>query len=373
MREQAHRLWRPALFSAEQTAYRNPSTTVPRSNPPDRQQPALHPTYLRLLCALLAQRDIDPEPLLAVAGLTRRSIDSDVGLVAWAQVRALIEAASERSDCPWLGLVFGAAAQLHTHGMLGTAVISSGTLDAALRTVSRYAGMRTSAVRLVLEHASECTSLRIEPAFDLGSSAGFMIDALLVIIERMLEALSGRRLRGARHRLPQPPPAWAARYREFLVGEVEFDAPGWPTMTFERQLLDRPCLTADPAAHARAVQECERELEQMAHGVNLASRVRTLLLTCGENYPTAAEVAQQLHVSPRTLFRQLAGENSSYRGLLDRHRNELACGLLESTDLAVERIAERLGYADPSNFSRTFRRWNGVNPREFRRGFRRAG
>jgi AraC-like DNA-binding protein len=59
--------------------------------------------------------------------------------------------------------------------------------------------------------------------------------------------------------------------------------------------------------------------------------------------------------------------------LLDHHRNELARGLLESTDLAVERIAERLGYADPSNFSRTFRRWNGVNPREFRRSCRRAG
>jgi AraC-like DNA-binding protein len=96
-------------------------------------------------------------------------------------------------------------------------------------------------------------------------------------------------------------------------------------------------------------------------------------LTCGETYPTAAEAATQLHLSPRSLFRQLAGENASYRGLLDCHRNELARGLLESTDLAVERIAERLGYADPSNFSRTFRRWNGVNPREFRRSCRKAG
>ena len=32
----------------------------------------------------------------------------------------------------------------------------------------------------------------------------------------------------------------------------------------------------------------------------------------------------------------------------------------------LEGIAERLGYADSSNFSRSFRRWSGVTPREFR-------
>jgi AraC-like DNA-binding protein len=348
-------------------------TTVQPSNPPDGQQPALHPTYLRLLCALLTQRDIDPEPLLATAGVSRRSIDNEGGLVAWAPVQALIAAARDRSDLPWLGLAFGAAAQLHTHGMVGNAVIASSTLDAALRTVARYAGLRTRAVRLVLEHAELHTSVRIEPALNPGDSGGFMADALLVIIERMLESLSGRRLHGARYQLPQPRPAWVDHYREFLTGNVEFGASGFPTMIFERQHLERPCLTADAAAHARATHECERELERLDHGATLASRVHTLLLTCGDQYPPASEVARQLHMSPRSLFRQLANEDSSYRQLLDRQRNQRACWLLEHTELPIERIAERLGYADPSNFSRTFRRWNGVNPREFRRSFRPAG
>jgi AraC-like DNA-binding protein len=348
-------------------------TNVQPSNPPDGQQPALHPTYLRLLCALLTQRDIDPEPLLATAGVSRRSIDNEGGLVAWAPVQALIAAARDRSGCPWLGLAFGAAAQLHTHGVVGNAVIASTTLDAALRTVARYAGLRTRAVRLVLEHAEMHTSVRIEPAFHLGESGEFMADALLVIIERMLESLSGQRLQGACYRLPQPRPAWAHHYREFLTGNVEFDASGLPTMTFERQQLDRQCLTADAATYARAAHECDRELERLDHGATLASRVHTLLLNCEDQYPTASEVARQLHMSPRSLFRQLANEDSSFRELLDRQRNQRACWLLEHTELPIERIAERLGYAEPSNFSRTFRRWNNHNPREFRRNCRRAG
>ena len=44
----------------------------------------------------------------------------------------------------------------------------------------------------------------------------------------------------------------------------------------------------------------------------------------------------------------------------------LACWLLVHTDLSVEAVAERLGYSDTSNFSRTFRRWLGMPPNAFR-------
>lgn len=337
------------------------------SIPSEWHQPALHPTYLRLLCALLGARGIDPGPLLADARLSPGAIAGDAGLVAWAPVHVLIAAALDRSECPWLGLVFGSAAQLHTHGSVGNAAVTSSTLDAALATIARYAGLRTRAVHFAYERGTAVSSLRIVPAFDLGAGAGFMLDAMLVIIERMLEALCGQRLRGARYCLPQPRPAWASRYREFLSGAVEFDVPGWPTLTFEQTMLDQACLTADAGAFARATRECDHELERLEHAATLTTRIRTLLLSHTEQYPTAAEMARQLHLSPRSLFRQLAAENSSYRGLVDLQRSERACWLLEHTGLAVERIAERLGYADPSNFSRTFKRWSGVSPREFRR------
>lgn len=341
------------------------------SIPSEWHQPALHPTYLRLLCALLGERGVDTGPLLADARLSHGAIGGDAGLVAWAPVHVLIAAALERSECPWLGLVFGAAAQLHTHGSVGNAAVASSTLGAALTTIARYARLRTLAVHLVFERGGAESSLRIVPAFDLGAGAGFMLDALLVIIERMLEALCGQRLRGARYCLPQSHPIWASHYREFLSGSVEFAVPGPPTLIFANSLLDQRCITADAGAYARAAHECDRELERLDHAAALTTRVRALLQSCSEQYPTAAAMARQLHLSPRSLFRQLANEDSSYRELVDLQRSERACWLLEHTALAIERIAERLGYADPSNFSRTFKRWKGVSPREFRRAHSR--
>lgn len=43
-----------------------------------------------------------------------------------------------------------------------------------------------------------------------------------------------------------------------------------------------------------------------------------------------------------------------------------ACGLLQGTDLPVRGVADRLGYADASTFSRAFRRFVGTSPESFR-------
>jgi len=52
--------------------------------------------------------------------------------------------------------------------------------------------------------------------------------------------------------------------------------------------------------------------------------------------------------------------------LLDEVRQERASWLLANTDTTVEDIAYALGYEDASNFSRTFKRWCGQTPKEYR-------
>jgi AraC-like DNA-binding protein len=68
-------------------------------------------------------------------------------------------------------------------------------------------------------------------------------------------------------------------------------------------------------------------------------------------------MARELNMSPRTLFRRLSEEGISYQQILDEMRKEMAEWYLRKTREPIESIADRLGYADASNFSRTFRRW----------------
>lgn len=64
------------------------------------------------------------------------------------------------------------------------------------------------------------------------------------------------------------------------------------------------------------------------------------------------------------LFRRF-GEQSPYRYLL-RQRMNLAADLLTHDRLQVRQAAARLGFADPYQFSRTFKRVAGISPSDFR-------
>jgi AraC-like DNA-binding protein len=71
-------------------------------------------------------------------------------------------------------------------------------------------------------------------------------------------------------------------------------------------------------------------------------------------------------MSARTLRRKLREENASFRKVVDDLRMEIAIRYLRDTDLAVEDIAESLGFSDAANFRHAFRRWTKASPREFR-------
>ena len=56
----------------------------------------------------------------------------------------------------------------------------------------------------------------------------------------------------------------------------------------------------------------------------------------------------------------------SFQALLDDTRSQIAKQLLHDTRSPVSRIAASLGYRDPTVFTRAFRRWTGLTPRQFR-------
>jgi AraC-like DNA-binding protein len=78
------------------------------------------------------------------------------------------------------------------------------------------------------------------------------------------------------------------------------------------------------------------------------------------------EIAEDLHMSSRTLRRQLQQFDTSFQDLLTDVRKQRALTLLKTTDKPIDQIAAELGYSDPSNFGRAFRKWIGKSPSDWR-------
>ncbi|WP_445500507.1 helix-turn-helix domain-containing protein [Microvirga sp. G4-2] len=91
--------------------------------------------------------------------------------------------------------------------------------------------------------------------------------------------------------------------------------------------------------------------------------LRTELLreTC-----SAAAIARLFSMHRRTLNRHLRTEGLAFRQLTNEIRFEIACELLENTDMALSQVAAALKYSEPSAFTRAFRRWSGRTPSEWR-------
>jgi len=79
------------------------------------------------------------------------------------------------------------------------------------------------------------------------------------------------------------------------------------------------------------------------------------------------KVAGALNMSPRSLQRKLATEDTSYQTLIDQVRENKSKEYLSVPNLSLTEVAFLCGFSDPTAFNRAFKRWLGFSPGEYRR------
>ncbi|MBD9424715.1 AraC family transcriptional regulator [Pseudomonas sp. PDM15] len=162
-----------------------------------------------------------------------------------------------------------------------------------------------------------------------------------------------------------PAPANLELYQQVFQAPLKFNAEHY-SLLYARADLETPLPSANEALaqlHDRFAGEYLARFSEsrVTHQVR---QVLCRLLPQGE--PKREAVAQALLLSERTLQRRLQEEGTSYQQLLDDTRRELAEQYLAQPNLTLLEVAYLLGFADPSNFFRAFRRWFDATPGEYR-------
>ncbi len=325
---------------------------------------ALHPVYARLLCAELQRRGFAPADILSGISLDWEQLHSSNQFMGFEAMRKLIERGIELTQCPWLGLDVGLRTPASAHGTLGAAMIASRNLSSGMLLLQRYAALRQNLATLQFQYEPEFAAV-LDEWMDLGSAREYLHCQLLGGLVQLLTALTGQELPPMlRIEWPFAKPEWAAEYQR-IAHHNEF---GFPQLrvVMNKSLVNSPSLAADDDALQRLLRECDLQLQRLQAGGTLRQRVFSHLQQVEGHMPTLQDMAEKENLTERTFMRHLQAEGTSYQQLLDDVRQERACWLLEHTDTTVEAIAHALGYEDASNFSRTFKRWCGQTPREFK-------
>jgi AraC-like DNA-binding protein len=84
------------------------------------------------------------------------------------------------------------------------------------------------------------------------------------------------------------------------------------------------------------------------------------------DFPSVMEMANYLNLSVRTLRRRLKDVDTTYQAFKDHTRRHAAEQLLSRPELKINAVAAMLGFDEPSAFHRSFKKWTGLTPGEYR-------
>jgi AraC-like DNA-binding protein len=159
---------------------------------------------------------------------------------------------------------------------------------------------------------------------------------------------------------------------EFYGCPIRFGA-SRNAIAFDAVVLGRRCLSHDPEV-AEALQAVIAGSIGRRHAASdIGLRAREILGQAPSiDKPGIDAVARELGLSPRSFQRRLQERGLTYRGLVEEARLQPSLALLEQGQLSIVSIAHQLGYLDATSFSRAFRSWAGMAPREWRRCARQS-
>lgn len=327
-------------------------------------EPTTLASWAAAIAGALRARGCDPAPLFAQAGL-------DYAATAMAGMRfpvrgmtRLWQLAVATTADPAFALDVPRYVRPATLHALGQSLRASLSLEDALLRMARYSRLVTDGAELALEtDGTTIAAVYLPPRHDV-PLADAAYEAFMATAVQLGRALAGANDGLLACEFRHAAPADQRPYERFFGCPVRFGERR-NRLVFDPAKLQAPLSGGDPQ-RVRSLDAAAAAYLARFDAAPVSQRVRELVirrLPAGE--PTRADIAAALRLTPRTLLRRLAAEGASYKDLLNDARRELALSYLRQGRSAAE-ITYLLGFADPSNFTRAFKRWIGAAPTTWR-------
>jgi AraC-like DNA-binding protein len=321
------------------------------------------------LAPLLEQFGVSLDSLLTESGLPIGLFEHPDNLIPFREGTRLMGLCADRTGCPHFGLLMGDATPLEAYGIVADLMKSAANVRAALKLMCRFMTLADGGGLLTLSEDNQFASFSYtvyEPGVE---RAEVLCDNALAVSFSVLRALCGRKWRPHEILFTRSRPVDIQPYLNLFKAPLRFDVEQ-AAIVFDRAWLDAPLATADPA-RLRILQAKARALEAAETGDLIAQVRRVVRRQLLSGSCSMQSVAAELGMHRRTLDRRLQAFELAFKTLSDEIRYEVSRQLLADTAMPVIAIAQSLHYADPSAFTRAFRRWSGVTPTQWRESARR--
>lgn len=322
---------------------------------------------VRALLEFAAASEQDQTVWLDTCGLGAVDLLDRDARLPMADFARLLRLVISQTGRPGLVVEFAAHADFSEVSIAGLIANASETMLDALMQLNRYS-------RLTIETPFQG---EMPLRFERGRTSDWIIDQRLISgpMPEIVELAFSYLITGPRRFLPQshivsvelagPQPAHSEVYDRIWACPVRYNT-GRNALELERWVADHVVRLQPAYAFGILTEHADRMLDRLRADQSFTAQVEALIMPRLHTGEVGADwVAGQLHLSRQSLYRRLREEDQRFEDLLDRLRHTLARAYLSAGQVSVSETAYLLGYSEPSPFSRAFKRWEGVSPRQY--------
>ncbi len=328
----------------------------------------VYPSYkVAVLADVLVEEGLALEEILHGTEISADTLYSADTRISRRQLLKAYSNATSLSQDPAIGLKLGRRLRVSEYGMYGYALMSSRTLGEALAFAIKYHQLATPTVRMSLlsdDDDNVAIFLMEDITYD-DTLVEFNLSVQFALVLSLFEDMLGEDFEFQQVRCSCKRPSYADEYEKVLGCQVIFDAER-NEIRFDEWWLAKTLRRANAITAELLAKTCDELLSKMQQPGNVVQQVIREVTATLEDSPGIEDIANRLSMSSRTLRRRLAEFDVSYQEILQDVRRQIAIAYLRDTQMTIDDIAARVGFAESANFRQAFKRWTGNPPSHYR-------
>jgi AraC-like DNA-binding protein len=313
-----------------------------------------------------AEQGLSRDALIEAAGLRGVDLSDGDSRVSTSTQVALWQLLAKGVSDPGFGVRMGASANLREAGLLGYVMRYSATLEAALGRFVRYGHVLNDAVESTLERPDPQHVAISQTHPELGIGLPLAIDYRLAALLTVCRQITAVEIVPVEVCFAYEMRTSTIEHARFFRCPLRF---GQHTskLVFAERDMHLPVRQGDETLAVYLSDYAEQVLRSLVSGHSMSERVRSAIWnTLSDGRPTLPRIAAELQMPPRTLQRRLAEEGTSLHREVEEIRKGMAMALLRDRAVSIDEVAFLLGYPEPSTLFRSFKRWMGMTPQQYR-------
>lgn len=309
--------------------------------------------------------DASAQQFLHQAKIPVATLDNPESLIPWHSVIKFVDNIAQREGIKTLGLEVGLQTQVEQLGSYGRLLRHSLTLFDLFSLAEKLHHLFSSAAHITLKYHGDyawiCHSFLVPRTMLCCQESHYTVMLYLNVIR----LIAGNAWQPSKILMTSKKYDFLSTIDQFSGTKFRFEQ-ATNAICFPKAFLSRSLRHFNSYPDSQRQQD-RKLLQATAPALDFPRSIQQVLkyLLMG-GYPSIDLAAEIAGMSVRSFQRRLRMESLTYTRMVEQVRFDAAIDYLQNPNAKIIEIALELGYQDPANFTRAFKRWTGISPNEYR-------